>query len=180
MASALCNGLRQDHRLPMPPSERHRQSGLDDLSREPPSWPGRKAQSRDQPIRYTLPVCIPSTLFTYPRAASDAGTGFCPGKNGPNADHDSSVTVGLTTLMRTPRGSSIATLRANASSPPLTIAPDAPTLIGSSLICPVVNVNDPPLRICFRPKTTRFTWPISLLCKPIWNLSCVNSASGPK
>src|ERR1700733_6386213 len=62
-----------------------------------------------------LPVCLPSTLLPYPRAASDAGPGFCPGKTGSHADQDSWVTVGLIALMRSPPGVRFATRRANAS-----------------------------------------------------------------
>ena len=102
------------------------------------------------------------------------------GEESPNTTSDSSVIVGLTALMRTPRGSSIAALRTNPSTPALTNAPDAPNRMGSSLICPVIKVNEPPSRMCFRPRMTRLTWPISLLRKPTSSCSCVNSASGPK
>ncbi len=53
------------------------------------------------------------------------------------------MTVGLTTLIRNPLGSSIAAVRAKPSNAPETVEAATPAKIGSSLRTPEIKVKDP-------------------------------------
>ena len=64
----------------------------------------------------------------------------------PVAPIDSANTVGLTALMRIPRGISIAAARTKLSSAPLTMLADEPATIGASASTPAISVIEPPSR----------------------------------
>src|SRR5271155_1489081 len=100
------------------------------------------------------------------RAARRTGTGSWPRKNGPKSFIDSSNTVGLTALMRMPRGISIAAAIANASTAALTMLADEPYAIGVCDRTPAMSVIEPRSLRWSRAARARLTWPISLLATP--------------
>ena len=85
----------------------------------------------------------PSTALTYAWPTAAAETWVNPG-NAPWWLVASTSTVGLTVLIRMPRGSSIAAAMVNASRAPLAAEDAAPVTMGSRPSTPVVRVNEPP------------------------------------
>src|ERR1700722_4672150 len=100
------------------------------------------------------------------RAAGGTGRGWGPRKNGAKSAIDSSNTVGLTALMRMPRGISIAAAIANASMAASTMLADEPATIGVRDSTPAISVIEPWSLMCSRAASARLTWPMSLSVSP--------------
>ena len=79
---------------------------------------------------------------------------------------DSSNTVGLTALMRMPRGISIAAAIANASMAALTMLADEPPTMGVCDNTPAISVIEPWSLMWSRAASARLTWPMSLSVSP--------------
>ena len=90
----------------------------------------------------------------------------------------STSTVGLTVLIRKPRGSSTAAAMANASRAPFAVEDAAPVTIGSRASTPVVRVNEPPSATYGVPSWTMSIWASVLPSRPWTKSAWSSSASG--